>query len=116
MPPDRDRIRLAHMLEHAKEAIHLVEGRNREDLDTERVLSLALVRLLEIVGEAAAKVSPEARNRYPAVPWPEIVGLRNRLIHGYDSVDFDILWHIVEDDFPALVHELSAGPDLRDAQ
>ena len=116
MPPDRDRVRLGHILEHAREAIRLLEGRTRADLDTERVLSLALVRLLEIVGEAAAKVSEEGRTRYPGVPWPEIVGLRNRLIHGYDSVDFDILWRIVESDLPALVRELSAGPDLRDAR
>ena len=102
MRPDRDRVRLLHMLEHARETIRLVEGRTRADLNTERVLSLALVRLLEIVGEAAAKVSEEARTRYPAVPWPEIVGLRNRLIHGYDSSDL-----------PALVNELSADADLR---
>lgn len=58
MPPDRDRIRLLHMLEHAREAMHLVAGRNRSDLDTDRVLSLALVRLLEIVGEAPQRESP----------------------------------------------------------
>ena len=115
MPLDRDRVRLLHMLEHAREAIRLVEGRTRPDLATERVLSLALVRLLEIVGEAAAKVSPEARTRFPTIPWSEIVSLRNRLIHGYDSVDFDILWHIIERDLPALVHELSSDPDLRAA-
>ena len=107
MPLDRDRVRLLHMLEHAREAIRLVEGRTRQDLATERVLSLALVRLLEIVGEA--------RTRFPTIPWSEIVSLRNRLIHGYDSVDFDILWHIIERDLPALVHELSSDPDLRDA-
>ena len=106
MPPDRDRIRLAHMLEHAKEAIHLVEGRNREDLDTERVLSLALVRLLEIVGEAANRVPVPERGRYPGIPWPQIVGLRNRLIHGYDNVDFDILWQVVTQDLPPLIAEL----------
>ena len=74
------------------------------------------MRLLEIVGEAAAKVSPEARTKFPAIPWSEIVGLRNRLIHGYDSVDFDVLWRIVESDLPALVRVLSADPDLRDSQ
>ena len=116
MPRDRDHVRLVHMLEHAEEAIRLVKGRAQSELDSERVLSLALVRLLEIVGEAAAKVSPEARTRFPAIPWPEIVGLRNRLIHGYDSVDFDILWRIIETDLPALVHELSADRDLRGAR
>ncbi len=115
MPRDRDRIRLLHMLEHAREAIRLVEGRSRRDLDTDRVLSLALVRLLEIVGEAAANVSLEARTEHPTIPWSEIVGLRNRLIHGYDSVDLEILWRIIESDLPALVRNLSIDPDLRDS-
>jgi len=104
------------MLEHAREAIQLVEGRTLQDLDRDRLLSLALVRLLEIVGEAAAKVSPEGRTRYPAIPWSEVVSLRNRLIHGYDSVDLDILWRIVESDLPVLVRSLVADPLLRDAR
>ena len=82
MPPSRDRIRLLHMLEHAREAVQLVEGRARTELDENRVLSLALVRLLEIIGEAAAGVSEESRSKFPGIPWAEIVGLRNRLIHG----------------------------------
>lgn len=116
MPPDRDRVRLLHMLDHAREAIQLVEGRTREDLGADRLLSLALVRLLEIVGEAAAKVSPEGRARHPAIPWSEIVSLRNRLIHGYDSVDMDVLWRIIEDDLPTLVRDLVADPELRSSQ
>jgi uncharacterized protein with HEPN domain len=112
MPPDRDRIRLLHMLEHAQEAIQLVEGRSRTNLDEDRVFSLALVRLLEIIGEAAAGVSEESRSKFPSIPWVEIVGLRNRLIHGYDSVDLDIVWNIVKGDLPALVRDLAADPDL----
>jgi len=113
MPRDRDRVRLLHMLEHAREAVQLVEGRERMSLDEDRVLSLALVRLLEIVGEAAAGVSAEARDTHPAIPWAEIVGLRNRLIHGYDSVDLDVVWNIVKGDLPALVRHLIADPDLQ---
>ena len=115
MPRDRDRVRLLHMLEHAQEAMQLVDERTRRDLDTDRVLSLALVRLLEIVGEAAAGVSPDAQAKRPAIPWAEIIGLRNRLIHGYDAVDLDIVWNIVERDLPALVRALAADPDLREA-
>ena len=63
-------------------------------------------RLLEIVGEAASRVPAEERTRHPDIPWPEIVGLRNRLIHGYDSVDFDILWQIVTHDLPPLIAAL----------
>ena len=99
------------MLEHAREAMQLVVGRNRSDLDTDRVLSLALVRLLEIVGEAAARVSSETRARHPAIPSSEIVSLRNRLIHGYDAVDMDVLWSIVNTDLPALVRGLTVEED-----
>lgn len=101
-----DRTRLEHMLEHAEEAMAMASGRSREDLDTDRQLNLSLVRLLEIVGEAAARVSEEGRAANAGIPWPDIVGLRNRLVHGYDEVDFDILWDIIEIDLPPLVSRL----------
>jgi uncharacterized protein with HEPN domain len=104
------------MLDHAQEAMQLVEQRTRRDLDTDRVLSLALVRLLEIVGEAAAGVSPAGQAKRPAIPWAEIIGLRNRLIHGYDAVDLDIVWNIVERDLPALARALGAEPDQHDSR
>jgi uncharacterized protein with HEPN domain len=94
------------MLDHATEAIELVQRKTRQDLDSERLLNLSLVRLLEIVGEAAARLSAETRDSNPQIPWPDIIGLRNRLIHGYEIVDFDILWDIVHDDLPALVSQL----------
>jgi uncharacterized protein with HEPN domain len=97
---------MRHMLEHAAEAVGLAAGRTRPDLDTDRIFSLAMTRLLEIVGEAAAHVSVVARDQYPQIPWSEIAGLRNRLIHGYDAVDFDILWDTVENDLPALIANL----------
>lgn len=99
-------VRLRHMLDHAREAVAMASGRTRGDLDTDRQLNLALVRLLEIIGEAAGRVPAEERALHPNIPWPEIVGLRNRLIHGYDSVDFDILWEIVSDDLPPLIAAL----------
>ncbi len=105
--PD-DPSRLRHMLDHAEEAVRLAEGRRREDLDSDRLLNLSLVRLLEIVGEAAARLSDGTRSRCPQVPWPDVIGLRNRLIHGYDTVDFDILWDIIHDDLPPLIAQLQA--------
>ena len=95
-------VRLRHMLAHAQEAVFLSQGRSRADLDKDRLLNLALVRLLEIVGEAANRVPKETQVLYPSVPWPQLVSLRNRLIHGYDAVDFDILWQIVTVDLPPL--------------
>jgi uncharacterized protein with HEPN domain len=67
---------------------------------------LALTHLVEIVGEAAAHVSADGRERWPTMPWRGVVGLRNRIIHGYDTVDLDILWAIVQDDLPPLIAEL----------
>ena len=99
-------VRLRHMLDHAREAVAMAAGKTRDDLDTDRKLNLALVRLLEVVGEAASRTPDDERSHYPQIPWGQIVGLRNRLIHGYDSVDFDILWQIVNHDLPPLIAAL----------
>ena len=97
-----------HMLDHAREALEMVEARSRADLDTDRMLNLALVRLVEVIGEAASRVPEEFRRRYSEVPWHQAVGMRNRLIHGYDTVNFDILWAIIRGDLPPLVERLEA--------
>ena len=77
-----DFVRLRHMVDSAKEAVELIHGKTRAELDTNRVLSLALVRLLEIVGEAASRVTTATRQQTPDIPWSQIVSLRHRLIHG----------------------------------
>jgi uncharacterized protein with HEPN domain len=94
------------MLDGAQEAVELTRDKSRPDLDTDRVLSLALVRLLEIVGEAANRVTSVTRQQYADIPWSQIVSLRNRLIHGYDTINLDILWKILTDDLPALIDQL----------
>jgi uncharacterized protein with HEPN domain len=81
-------------------------GRTDPTCKKDRILELALVRLIEIVGEAAARVSPEGCRKYSGVPWPQIIGMRNRLVHGYDQVDLDVLWDTIEHDLPPLVSEL----------
>ncbi len=101
-------VSVRQMLDHAREATAMVRGRLRDDLDTDRQLNLALVRLVEVIGEAAARVPEEFRRRYPQVPWRQTVGLRNRLIHGYDVIDFDILWAVLQRDLPALIETLEA--------
>ncbi len=103
----RDRLLiLRQMLDHAREATDLAKGHTRADLDSDRLLNLALQRLLEIVGEAANRMPKDDRDRCPEIPWTEIVALRNRLIHGYDVVDLDILWQITSQDLPSLVARL----------
>jgi uncharacterized protein with HEPN domain len=84
-------IRLRQMLDHSREAVGFVQGKSRRDLDADRLLNLALVQLLTIVGEAAARISEAARKQHPQIPWPAMVGMRNRLIHGYDTINLDIL-------------------------
>ena len=106
MPQHDDIVRLRHMLEYGREALDLIKGRQRADLESDRTLELALTRLLEVVGEAANRVSEEARKKYPQIPWQQVVGLRHRLVHGYDAVDLDILWDIVEQDLPPLIAAL----------
>lgn len=99
-------ITLRQMYDHASEALEMVRDRVRADLDRDRMLNLALVRLLEILGEAANRIPPEERALHRGIPWPQLSGLRNRLIHEYDNVDFDILWQILTRDLPPLVREL----------
>ncbi len=101
-----DTVRLRHMLDHAQEALSMASGKQKQDLRQNRMLELALVRLIEIIGEAASRVSPEGQKEYPSIPWPLIIGMRNRLIHGYDQVDHSILWDTIEFDLPPLITEL----------
>ncbi|MEA1959603.1 MAG: HepT-like ribonuclease domain-containing protein [Chloroflexota bacterium] len=86
------------MLDYAQEAVQMTADLSRADLDTNRQLNLALMRLMEVIGEAAIRVPDDFRSRYPKIPWQQISALRNRLIHGYDVVDFDILWAVIHDD------------------
>lgn len=94
------------MLDAAKEAVFFAAGRSREDLERDRMLALSLVKSLEILGEAATKVSPETRRRFPAIPWPNVVAMRNRLIHGYFDINLDVVWVTVVDDLPPLIADL----------
>jgi len=103
-------VSLRHMLDHALEAVAMTKGKTRADLDKDRQLNLALVRLLEIIGEAASRIPKKEQARYADISWSEIISLRNRLIHGYDTVDFDILWQIVSQDLPGLIESLRKVP------
>ena len=76
----------------------------RSDLDANRQLSLSLIRLLEIIGEAASGVSDEYRKKYPQIPWQQMIGMRNRLIHGYFDVNLDMVWQTVSQDLPDLMN------------
>ncbi len=89
--PTSDAVRLRHILDAAREAVAFTEGRSRSDLDADHMLSLALVRLLEIIGEAARGVSGAFRDAHPEVAWGKMAGMRDRLIHGYFDVNLDVI-------------------------
>jgi uncharacterized protein with HEPN domain len=93
------------MLDYAREAYELVQGKTLDDLRQDRVLELALLRLLEVVGEAATRVPDELQLRYDGIPWRQVVGLRNRLIHGYDAVDLVVVWDVLVNSLPSLIAE-----------
>jgi uncharacterized protein with HEPN domain len=93
------------MLDYAREAFEMAKGNTAINLDKDRKLALALTHLVELIGEAASQVPQEVREKYPNVPWPKVVGIRNRLIHGYDFVDYAILWDTITDDLPPLIQE-----------
>jgi uncharacterized protein with HEPN domain len=103
-PPDPERIR--HMVEYIEAAMQFTQGRTRADLDTDAMLMFALLRAIEVVGEAARNVSEAMRATMPGIPWRDIVGMRNRVVHAYFDVDRDILWTTATEALPALLAQL----------
>jgi len=107
-----DIVRLRHMLDAAREIRSFIKGRSEDDLKRDRILTLALVKEIEIIGEAASKVSQEAREQIPDIEWRDVIGMRNRLIHVYFEIDEDILWDTILYDIPKLIEELDKLPGL----
>ena len=105
MTPE-DLIRIRHILDAIKEALTFSKDKSREDFDNERMLTLAVIKELEIIGEAAAKITPEFKITQPHIPWLDIVGMRNHLTHGYFDVDLDLVWITVQEDLPLLLEQL----------
>ncbi len=101
-----DHIRLRHMLDAAREAEIFIQSKTRDSLETDRKLVFALIKCIEIVGEAAANVTNQCRDNLPQIPWPSIIGMRNRLIHAYFDIDLDVLWKTLIEDIPSLIVEL----------
>lgn len=101
-----DRTRLRHMLDAAREASGFARDNSRAELEVNRLLAFGLVKLIEIVGEAASKITREFQAAHPDIPWRKIVGMRHVLVHDYDQIDLDVVWEVVTTDLPALVETL----------
>jgi uncharacterized protein with HEPN domain len=90
------------MLDAINTALGFAHNHTRADLDSDTMLTFAIIRAIEIVGEAASKISDETRSSFPDLPWPAIIGMRNRLIHAYFDVDTELVWQTITDDLPTL--------------
>lgn len=108
-----DRTRILHMLDAARKAINFVNNRAFYDLENDEILALALVKVIEIIGEAASRVSPEYQANYPQIPWSAMIGMRNRLVHAYFDINLKILWQTTQEDLPLLVNELEKLPEIK---
>src|SRR5437773_1532783 len=108
-PTDTDRLR--HMRDAAVAALTFIQGKDRTALDSDQMLAFALVRAVEIVGEAASQLSEAIRDAHPEIPWTKIIGMRNRLIHGYFDVDLDVLWATVATNLSPLIATLETMID-----
>jgi uncharacterized protein with HEPN domain len=94
------------MRDAAEKAVKLISSRSRKDFDEDEALGFAIIRLLEIIGEAARGTSPEIKKGNPHIPWQQMIGTRNHLIHGYFDIDYDIVWKIIQEELPKLIKDL----------
>jgi len=106
MPKD-DSVYVGHMLDTARRAVRLADGKQRADFLADEKLRLALARLVQVVGEAARRVSEAYCSTTPSIPWKAIVGMRNKLVHDYMGVDEEMVWDTVTSELPDLIERLT---------
>jgi len=98
-----DTIRLRHMLDAAQAGVSFAKGRTRADLDSDQQLAFSLVKAIEIVGEAANRMSLECRTRHPEIPWADNIGMRHRLTHAYFDINLNVVWRTATEELPVLI-------------
>jgi uncharacterized protein with HEPN domain len=99
----RDAAYLLDILLAAREAREFSTGLSREQFEDSRLHQHAITKTLEIIGEAAGKISEQTRDAHPDVPWQEIIAMRHRLVHEYARIDRDKVWDVVQNDIPQLI-------------
>lgn len=104
----RDLVYVGHMLDMARKAVSKTRSISRETYDSDENLRLALIHLIQTIGEAARQVSREFCNNHPEIRWADIVGMRHKVVHDYLGVDEDIVWQVATEDLPKLVASLDA--------
>ena len=103
MSRDADITRLQHMVEAVQEILEFTQGGILQSIVADRPLQHLIVRDLEILGEAASRISPQYRQEHPEIPWRDMIDLRNRLIHAYFDLNPDVIWKTVQQDLPKLL-------------
>ena len=101
-----DDVYLGHMLDMARKAVEKTRGMARPSYDKDENLRLALAHLIQVIGEAARRVSLETQLLYPEIPWGEMIGMRHKVVHDYLDLDEDIIWDVARVDLPRLVRAL----------
>lgn len=102
----RDEVYLLDILIAAQKALKFVEGIDRNQFEENEVIQNAVLRPLEIIGEASGKISNDFRKRHKEIPWGDMIDLRNRLIHEYFRVDYGAVWDTIQDDLPRLIDQV----------
>lgn len=107
MPQFEDKIRLQHILDEANEAQEFVKDISFNELKNDSKTVHALLRSIEIIGEAASKISKEYKEKHQEIPWGRIIGMRNHLIHVYFDIDYETVWNTVQNDIPKLIEMIA---------
>lgn len=103
---NKDLVRMKHMLDSTEAILSFAKGKRRTSLDKNRLLLSGILRELGVIGEAANKVSEKTKRQFPDLPWKELVGMRNRLIHAYFDVDHDTIWKTIREHLPSFIKQL----------
>lgn len=103
-----DNVYIGHMLDLSRKAIEKTEGINREAYDADEDIRMIMAHLIQMIGEAASRVSDESRSAFPGIPWRQIIGARHRIVHDYMDVDYDVIWEILNIDLPPLAKSLAS--------
>lgn len=98
--------KLKHMRDAMEEALMFSKSKSLEDLNCDRMLALAIIKDLEIMGEAASQISPSLKSKHSHIPWNAIISTRNRLVHGYFNINLEIVWNTIEKDIPLLLRQV----------
>ena len=110
---NRDPVYLRDILASAEATQEYIQGLSLEAFVSLREKQDAVIRALEVIGEAARRLSQESKNAIPEIPWPKLIGMRNILIHQYDNVDLDLVYDTVRNFIPPLIERIQVA--LRDA-